>query len=442
MPKLTDAIVRDIKPPEGPVAAILWDSMTRGLGIKVTKDGCRSYVFRYVVRDSGRQRQITVGRARVGQQGEWDVAAARSRARELRRQVDAGHDPMGELRKSREAETVDELCDRYLAEHAPKKRESTVREDKSLLDQWIRPELGKLKVRGITRTDIEALHKKITDAGTPSRANRFLSLASKMFSLSVGWKMRADKPCKGDERNREYKRVRYLSGDELASLLRALAKRPGDGAQVVRLLLLTGARRGEVLGLKWADLDLKAGTWTKPPSSTKQREWHHVPLNAAAQQLLCERRAEAADGEKRAETLERAAPKQRHTKRRQIMLNAAARARLLASSPLVFPGPRRGKDDMPLETIRTLWRQVCEEAGIENLRLHDLRHSYASFLVGSGLSLPIVGALLGHAMASTTERYSHLALDPLRQATERVGKLVAAAESGKTAKVVKLTRRV
>jgi integrase len=178
----------------------------------------------------------------------------------------------------------------------------------------------------------------------------------------------------------------------------------------VRLLLLTGARRGEVLSATWDQFDFVGGTWTKPSSHTKQKLEHRVPLSAPARQLLAEIRAEA---ERRAKE-----------KRRE-------------PSRYVFPA-RVG--DGPMVEIKTAWAALCRAAGLEGVRVHDLRHTYASVLASAGLSLPVIGALLGHTQPGTTARYAHLFDDPLRAATERVGAVVTAA-GDKSAAVIDIRRR-
>jgi integrase len=217
-----------------------------------------------------------------------------------------------------------------------------------------------------------------------------LALLSSAFNLAVRWGWRADNPAKGIERFHEDRRERFLSGEELNRLVDALNDHPNRrSANAVRLLLLTGARRGEVLGATWDHFDLGAGLWTKPSAHTKQKRAHRVPLSAPALALLVAMRAETdATGHR---------------------------------SPYLFPGDAPGK---PLGDIKNFWKSVCMRAGVEGVRLHDMRHQYASMLASAGLSLPIIGRLLGHTQAATTARYAHLFDDPLRAATERVGALV------------------
>jgi integrase len=263
-----------------------------------------------------------------------------------------------------------------------KVRSSTAQEYKALIKAEILPALGSRKVAAVTYSDIDRLHRKISDRA-PYRANRCTAVLSKMFSLSIKWRMRPDNPCKGIERNQEAKRDRYLSGGELPALLSALDSH-GDqqAANIFRLLLLTGARRGEVLGAKWNEIDLDSGVWTKAASTTKQKKLHRLPLSEPAIELLREIHAEGRKGE------------------------------------YVFPG----KGGAPRVDIKKPWAAVIKAAGISGLRMHDLRHSHASLLVNEGLGLPTIGALLGHSNAATTHRYSHLIDDTLRAATKKSGR--------------------
>ena len=370
--KITNKLVKGLEAPaKGNM--ITYDTDIKGFGVRVTKTGSKVFIFNYRVKGTGRERRYT-----IGTYDDWSVAAARKEAQSLKRVRDRGGDPMGELHEERAAPTVKDLTDRYIEEHLPKKRASAHRNDRSMIDADILPGLGKLKVADVEYADIDNLHRKITKRA-PIRANRVVSLMSKMFALSIKWKMRTDNagnPVKGIERNPENKRKRYLSGDELGRLLMALAAhREQDSVNVVRLLLLTGARRGEVLRAKWTHLDLAKGTWTKPGAETKTATEHQVPLSAPARQLLADMK-EKATGE------------------------------------YLFPG----KDaETPLTDIKNSWASICKAANIEDFRVHDLRHTYASIAASGGSSLLVIGDLLGHTQVSTTQRYAHLFDDTLRQ---------------------------
>jgi len=340
-------------------------------------------VLRYTTR-AGRERTYTIGDATI-----WRTTDARDKARELRREIEDGGDPLGDIEAEREAPTIADLIERFRAEHLPKKRPRTALEYGYLLKLHIAPHFGQhAKVADVRFEDIDALHRKITKTGSTYAANRCIAVLSKMFSLAIRWHMRETNPVKGIEKNREYHRRRYLSGDELVRLTKALSKHPDKAAaDAIRLLLLTGARRGEVLLMRWEDVE--DGTWSKPPSSTKQREHHQVPLSAPAQELLSD-----------------------------------IRKRQRPRAPFVFPGD--GATGHRVE-LKKDWAQITKAAGIDGLRIHDLRHSYASQLVSGGASLPLIGALLGHSNPITTARYAHLFRDPLRAATEKVGAVISAA---------------
>ena len=398
---LTGAIVRSLPAP-AKGNEIHYDTEVAGFGVRVTAGDACSFVLNYRTR-SGRERRYTIGRW-----PDWTATAARTEARRLRHLIDEGGDPLADLEAEREAPTVAELCDRFETEHLPRLRASSAADYKRMLNNHVRPHFGAhVKVQDVIFADIDALHRKITKAGHLHRANRTIAVVSKMFALAIRWAMRPDNPCKHVERNQETKRKRYLSADELVRLTMALAAHPDkQTANTVRLLLLTGARRGEVLAAKWADIDLGTGTWTKPGATTKQKTDHAVPLSAPARQLLSEIREEQA------------------SKRRPL-------------GEYVFPSI--GGSGHVVE-IKRLWRNVCKAAAISGLRIHDLRHSFASQLASGGASLPLIGALLGHATPATTHRYAHLFDDPQRAATEKVGAIISAA--GKPAEAPVSIKRV
>lgn len=375
--RITDDLVKSLKPPKKG-NRITYDTEVAGFGIRMTAGGSRSFVLNY--RIDGRERRYTIG---AYGRNEWSVKAARKRAGELRKKIEAGEDPQAVRVDKRQAATVKALADRYLKEHASKKRSK--RDDESMIDNIIKPKLGSMKVAAVRFTDIDKLHHSMSK--TPYRANRTTALLSKMFSLSIRWEMRTDNPANGIERYHEEKRKRFLSQAEIDRLSDALVNYPNQTvANVIRMLMLTGARSGEVRNATWDQFDLNGGVWVKPSSHTKQKEDHRVPLSAPAMQLL----ADIYDEDKKPEDY-------------------------------VFPGKRPGK---PLQELKGAWTKISKEAGITDVRVHDLRHTYASILASSGFSLPMIGALLGHTQTQTTDRYSHLIDEPLREATERVGAAV------------------
>ena len=411
--KLTERAVRSLPVPKDG-SLIYWDQSTKGFGCRVTPNGVRSFVLDY--RAGGRHRRYT-----IGQYDDWSVAAAREEAQRLRRAVDAGSDPMGDRHARHRAPTVQELFERYCDEHLPKKRERSAADDKSMWRRDILPKLGKFKVADLRFTDVDRLHREITRSGRPVRANRVVEVLRKALNLAVLWDWIDRNPAVGVERNPEERRERYLKGEEIVRLCRAMQDHPQQqSVNAIRLLMLTGARRGEVLSSTWDQFDLEAGIWIKPSGHTKQKREHRVPLSAPALQLLTDMKTGATSG-------------------------------------FLFPNPNGTGHQVDLK--RT-WQALCKEAGLVEVvghktnrkgdlvpilrhtaRVHDLRHTYASILASAGASLPLIGSLLGHTQPATTARYAHLLDDPQRRATESVGAAIEAATSGTTAKVIPMKKK-
>jgi integrase len=247
-----------------------WDGGT-GFGIRVTSAGARAFILRYR-NASGADKQITVGSPPA-----WNVTKARKYADALRHEIDKGADPLAQRQTARGSPTVADLADRFELEHLARRRPTTARDYKSMLRRFVRPDLGSLKVAAVRPRDLEALHSKIA-VTAPYMANRVVAVLSKMFNLAVKWEMRPNNPAHGIERVPEHKRERFLSPMEIVRLGEALAAHPEKtSANVVRLLLLTGARRGEVLAACWPQIDFTQGAWTKPAATTKQKKEHRIP---------------------------------------------------------------------------------------------------------------------------------------------------------------------
>jgi integrase len=216
------------------------------------------------------------------------------------------------------------------------------------------------------------MHRRITESGRPVRANRILAVASKMFSMSLvplpgenkPWRG-ADlgNPCKGIERNHEEPREQFFSAAELTRIGEALDKHPGAASDCIRLVMMTGCRPGEAMQAEWTEFDAEPRYWIKPSTHVKQRKTHRLPLNPPALELVDRLRATRTVGK------------------------------------WVFPGNVPGDH---LQTLQHAWNFVRKEAGLLNARIYDLRHTFASVGAGGGLSLPIIGKLLGHTHARTT----------------------------------------
>ncbi|HEX4825248.1 MAG TPA: tyrosine-type recombinase/integrase [Candidatus Polarisedimenticolaceae bacterium] len=392
-----------------------WDSELPGFGLKVTPAGTRSYVFQYS--KGRRKRRVTIGRHGAP----WTPDAARKEAFQLKVEVAKGGDPAEVRQSERRALTVKELAERYIRDHAErKKKPNSVRDDKRLLERHIKPRLGNLKVMAVTRVDATRLHLEL--GPTPIQANRVLALLSKMMNLAEKWGIRADgtNPCRHVERFREKRRERFLSDTELARLGEALSVAEEEGlltrdkprgrrplhaipvspfaTAAIRMLLFTGCRLSEIVTLKWEHVDSTRNCLRLTESKTGPRI---VPLGACAVQLL--------DGLPR-----------------------------VAGNPYVFPG--RSMEPSHFVGLPHVWHRIRRHAGMVDVRLHDLRHTFASVAAIGGSSLLVIGALLGHKQATTTARYAHLGDHPHQTAAESVSARIAAAltATGKQVVIVPL----
>lgn len=388
MPKLTKTVCDQAKPQEKPY--FVWDSELRGFGLQVLPSGVKSFVLQY--RLAGRSHRKTLGRY-----GVLTVDQARKLALRSLAAVAEGKDPLEAGKKTRT--TFRAFAAKFLAEYVPTLKPTTQREYRRLLQDVLIPALGGKDLDKVARADVARLHHEQRER--PAQANKTLAVLSRLLSVAEKWGYLPEghpNPCRSLERYKEEKRTRYLSAEELRRLGEVLAKyEPICPAQVlaVRLLLLTGCRLNEVLKLRWEDIDLQQGIFHLREAKTGSRE---VILSEPALRLLRE-----ADN----------------------------------TSEWVCPGRLPSK---PLTNISKFWRRICQEAEITNARLHDLRHTHASFAVSRGLSLYVTGALLGHKQPTTTARYSHLASDPIRQAANLVGEEIASALEGREAEVVRLRR--
>lgn len=357
---------------------VFWDSDLPGFGVRVKPSGVKSFCLQYR-NAQGMSKRITLGRF-----GRMTLAEGRKEARGLLASTDRGEDPAEARSQARSAPTVADLASRYLVEHSePKKKLVSVRKDRFLVDRYILPALGRYKIESVTRAQVAKLHHSLRDI--PYQGNRVLEVVRKMFNLAEAWGLREDgtNPCRHVQKFKEHKRERYLSEKELASLGKVLTAVEADGSEMpsvataIRLLLFTGCRLSEILGLRWGYVDFERGCLALPDSKTGAKL---VPLGRAALDVLAN------------------TPRQ-------------------AGNPYVCPG---SKPMYHLVGFHRPWERIKGRAGLKNIRPHDLRHSFASIAVGAGLSLPVIGKLLGHTQAQTTQRYSHLAVNPLREAADEI----------------------
>jgi integrase len=383
--KITKRSVDALKAPaEGP-EAVLWDSELKGFGVRVQRGEAKSYILHYRV---GTGRGAPLRKLTIGRHGSpWTPETARGEAKRLLGMIEDGADPAADKIARREAPTVAELAERFLAEHAAAKRKgSTAAEYKRLLEKMVLPALGNRKAAEVTRAEVARLHHELRAA--PYQANRVLAVLSKMFNLAERWALRPDgsNPCRHVEKFAERKRERMLSPAELARLGDALAAYDGSPYVVaaVKLLVFTGARLSEVLGLRWEWIDFDRGEARLPDSKTGAKTLHLPPP----------------------------------------ALTVLAELPRLDDNPHVIVGRKPGS---ALVNLEKPWRAIRAAAGIKDVRLHDLRHAFASVAASSGMGLPIIGKMLGHTQPATTARYAHLASDPVKAAAAAVAGKIAAA---------------
>jgi integrase len=397
--RLNEKVLRDAIPAEGRDYQIFDDDI-RGFAVCIYRGGGRAFTFDY--RHAGRQRRMTFARS-----PEWSVTAARDRARELRREVDLGHDPLAERDQIREAPRVQDLIDRYLKEHVTRLSTMNAADQKSMVAKLIAPHWGKKLVTEITKAEVGKLLEKIAEGRarphkakpnnrarklqgpkpTPVRANRVGEVLRKMFNLAIEWGWREDNPANGFYRRVESPRERFLTKGEIDRLAAVLDADPDQrAAGIIRICMLTGARVGEVRQARFEQFNLELGIWSKPAATTKQRKVHRVPISEDVAAIVRQRNLLVPKG-----------------------------------NPWLFPGDVPGQ---PVKEIRRFWLRVQKEAGIEDARIHDLRHTFASLLVNGGASLEMIGKLLGHTQMQTTQRYAHLLDAPLRAGLDAVASAI------------------
>ena len=409
----------------GETEAILWDTEVKGFGIRARKGGGKSYILHYRV---GGGRAAALRKLTIGKHGSpWTPETARAEAKRLLGEVAAGRDPATARKADRDGLSFNELVDLYLAEGVAHKKASTIRVDRGRFEHHLRPLLGKLRADRITRADVEKMRNAVTagktaehiepgekrPSGTLAKGGKGVAAqcvisVSAIFSFAIERGLCAANPARGVKKAPVRKIERFLSEAEIGRLAAALdaeaqrTRNPFPSA-AIKLLLLTGCRRGEIVNLRWEHVDFEHGCLRLPDSKTGAKV---VYLNAPARALL--------QGLPRVE-----------------------------ENPRVIPGARVESASAGIDNV---WPNVRKAAGLEGVRLHDLRHSFASVGAAGGLSLPIIGALLGHKHATTTARYAHLSADPLRAANDAVGAKIAAAMKPKpkgrrSAKIVALPSR-
>lgn len=421
--KLTKRIVDQVEP--GGRRTWLWDRDLRGFGIQIEKSGTKTYIVRYRIKGEGRN-----GRRRyvkIGRHGTVTAEEARLAAKTILGRVAAGEDPAAsrERRKQdaadrQDALTFSELALRFLSEHAAIRcKPSTAKNYEILLRIHTIPLIGTCKIDSLTKSDIQKLHTKLSTK--PLIANRVLTVISCVYGYAARFGLVPDQfnPARGVERFREEPRERYLTSSELRRLGEALTEAETTGipwrtdlknpsskhlpkntiyhvqlmdryaVAAIRLLLFTGARLREILHARWEYIDAERSLIFLPDSKTGRKT---IVLNSAALDVIDKLRSDSVSNDR--------------------------------GDPIGYL--IRGKlDDCPRADLNKPWRAIRRRADLADVRLHDLRHTFASVGVGASLGLPIVGRLLGHTQPQTTARYAHLDTSPALLAAETIGKNIS-----------------
>jgi integrase len=431
MPKLTKRFVESVKAQA--TDQLIFDEQIPGFGLRVKgRTGVRSYVVQYRNRQ-GRSRRLTIGK-----HGKLTADIARREALRIFDAVRAGKDPVAERRAYIDAPIVNDLLDRYVAEHVEKRNRPTTREEvKRLIERHIRPELGRHKVAAVTRQDLSKLHRSLAE--TPRQANFALAVCSKAFTLAETWAMRPEgsNPCTRIERYQENERERFLSADELGRLGATLRQAESNGlpwnvntekptakhlakpenrrtlysrisTAAIELLLFTGCRLSEVLNLRWDQVDFDAGTIAL--AETKAGRPQTVVMNAPARQVLKGVQPKDSPGDSK-------------------------------TPRWVLPSARDASRPLSKTAIENAWRRIRAAAKLADVRLHDLRHTVGTYAGHSGANAFLVRDLLRHKDLKVTGRYVNRADDPVRTLSDHVGERIAAGLAGrKSGEVVAIKR--
>lgn len=397
--RITDSLVQAAQPGERDV--YVWDSIVLGFGLKVTPAGSKTFLLQYKVQ--GRTRRLTIGPAHA-----WKAKDARAEAGRAKTEIARGLDPQAEKMKERTFWTVAEGMAAWLEHGREKWAERTAEEYVGSFKNHVLPVVGRTKVRELTIADCERVKARAKKGGHYA-ANRALGALSSMLTFCQRRdQLGAINPAKLVERFQEEARERFLSADELGRLGEAMADeatRAPVAVGALRLLALTGMRSSEVSELRWSEVNFEGAAvhlvHFKGDRQSK-RKTKIVHLSPPALEVLQE-------------------------------------AESWRKDDLVFP-PAYATGKVHAIDLTSPWVRIRKAAGLEDLRIHDLRHAFASVAISGGQSLPIIGKLLGHSRVQTTARYAHLASDPVKAAAEATGGAIAAALEGRKGEVVKLKR--
>ena len=380
MSRLTKRSVEALEP--GSSDYFAWDCDLTGFGVRVYPSGKKVYQVQY--RSGRRTRRFC-----IGDHGVLTAQEARKEAKRRLGEVARGADPSAERKTKLSAPTVAGLCERFLTEYVDQHcKPRTARDYRSIIRRLICPKLGPLAINDVTRADVVAFHHDLRN--TPYQANRAVSMVSKIFNVAEDWGLRTtgSNPARRIKKFREEERKRYLSGEEQVRLGRVLAGVLEDGSETIHavsallLLIYTGCRHGEILHLKW---DYVTPHHLELPDSKTGRR--RVPLPREAYDILTE------------------------LPRRD-------------DNPFVILGESQTG---PMVNLQKPWGRIRKLAGLEDVRIHDLRHTYASVAVQNGIDPFTLKEIMGHKSLQTTLRYAHLADETVQRAAGSVAQRLASA---------------
>ena len=378
MIKISKRIVDAIEPQDRDVD--YYDEDVKGFGMRVRPSGRKTYFV--MMRHKGVMRRFT-----IGSHGSVTPELARLKAKQIISDLAIDKNPTEVEEAVRNSVTVRSLGDRFIEEYIPcHLKPSTAGEYKRCVEIFINPEIGTMKLVTVERSDIAKIHHQLRHI--PYQANRVLGVLSIMFNLAESWNLRPafTNPCRGVKKYKEKKRERFLSREELGRLgeaLRTEEEFAPSAVSCIRLLLLTGCRLGEIQTLKWTYLDLDTCLAFLPDSKTGRKTLY---LGSFAVKLL------------------KSIPRSR-------------------DNPYVIAGDLQGEH---LTDMQKPWRRIRKLADLPDVRIHDLRHTFASSGVALGQGLPIIGKLLGHSQPQTTARYAHLAASPALEVADKISENLAA----------------
>ncbi len=396
----------------------IWDEELKGFGPRVQTSGIKSFILRY---RPGGGRKAPIRQIVLGRYGVLTVDEARKLAKQNLGRVVEGSDPAQRRHSQRKQMTIAELCDLYFAEGTATKKASTLRIDEGRIERHIKPMLGNVQIGALRKADVEKFMRDIADGktartiktracgkalvrGGKGTASKCVSLLGAMYTFALERELVLFSPVRGVKKYPDNKNQSYLSLDDLKRLGTALSEIEAEGGSptgiaCLWMLALCGARKGEIVGLRWKEVDFTNSCLCLEDSKTGAKI---IPLGHAAIELL-------------------------------------ANQPRIQDVDWVFPSDR-ADGETHYQGIGKIWKKVRQKLDMPQLRIHDLRHSFAAVGATHGQSLPIIGAILGHREVSTTQRYAHLADMPVKKATNDIAKLISSAMSGEPVAAIKQGR--